>query len=67
MSRLPSVPLDTAWDQLPAADGDRLAGRPGETIAAVHQLPPSVIRDWWPADWPAFVAGQRAVSANSAP
>ena len=43
MSRLPGVPpLDTARDQLPAADRDRL----DQTIVAVHQLPPPLIRDW---------------------
>jgi hypothetical protein len=31
MSRLPDVPLDTVWDQLSAADRDRLAGQLGET------------------------------------
>jgi hypothetical protein len=40
MSCLPGVPLDTVWDQLSAADRDRLAGQLGETIAALHQLPP---------------------------
>jgi Phosphotransferase enzyme family len=60
MSRLPGVRLDTVWDQLCSADRDRLAGQLGETIAALHQLPSPVIRDWWPADWPAFTAGQRA-------
>ena len=30
MSRLPGVPLDTVWDQLPAGDRDRLAGQLGE-------------------------------------
>jgi hypothetical protein len=68
MSRLPGVPLDTVRDQLSAAGRDKLAGRLGEIIAALHQLPPPVIRDWRPADWPAFGAGQRRdVSANSAP
>lgn len=60
MSRVPGVPLDTVWDQLSVADRDRLAGQLGETIAALHQLPLPAIEDWWPADWPAFVAGQRA-------
>ena len=60
MSRLPGVPLDTVWDQLPAADRDRLADQLGETIAVLHQMPPPTITDWWPADWPAFVARQRA-------
>ena len=64
MSRLPGVPLDTAWDQLPAAARDRLAGQLGETIAALHQLPPPAIRDWWPADWLAFVAQQRAQAVS---
>jgi hypothetical protein len=51
-----------------AVDRDRLAGQLGETIAALHQLPPPVIRDWWPADWPASWPGSaRGVSANSAP
>src|SRR4051794_2242 len=44
------------WDQLSAADRDRLAGQLGQTIAALHQLSPPVIRDWWPVDWPPFVA-----------
>ena len=50
MSRLPGVPADTVRDQLSAADRDMLAGQLGETIATLHQLPPPVIRDWWPAD-----------------
>jgi hypothetical protein len=45
MSRLPGVPLDTVRDRLSAAERDRLAGQLGETIAALHQLPPPVIRD----------------------
>src|SRR6266852_3074621 len=44
MSRPPGVPLDTVWDQLSAADRDRPGGQLGETIAALHQLPPPVIR-----------------------
>jgi hygromycin-B 7''-O-kinase len=51
MSRLPGVPLDTVGDQVPAAGRDRLAAQLGETIAALHQLPPPAIGDWWPADW----------------
>jgi len=50
MSRLPGVPADTVRDQQFAADRDMLAGQLGETIAALHQLPLPVIRDWWPAD-----------------
>ena len=60
MSRVPGVPLDTVWDQIPAGERDRLAGQLGETIAALHRLPLPEITGWWPADWPAFVAGQRA-------
>jgi hygromycin-B 7''-O-kinase len=57
MSRLPGVPLDSVWDQV--ADRDRLAGDLGETIAALHDVPPPEIASWWPDDWPAFVARQR--------
>ena len=60
MSRLPGVPLDTVWDQVPTRDRDRLADQLGETIAALHQVPPPRIDNWWPTDWPAFVARQRA-------
>jgi hypothetical protein len=60
MSRLPGVPLDTAWGQVPAAGRDRLARQLGEAIAALHRLPPPQIDGWQPGDWPAFVAGQRA-------
>jgi len=47
MSRLPGVPPDTAWDQ----------------------LPPPMIRGWWPADKSSFHGrgSARGVSANSAP
>ena len=57
MSRLPGVPLDTVWDQVP--DRDRLAGDLGEMIAALHEVPPPEIAGWWPDDWPDFVARQR--------
>ena len=59
MSRLPGVPLDGVWDQIPADDRDQLAGDLGETIAALHEVPPPEIAGWWPDDWPAFVARQR--------
>lgn len=64
MSRLPGVPLDTVWDQVPAAGRDRLADQLGETISALHQLPPPAIEKWWPADWPGFVAERRARCAG---
>ncbi|MBV9095533.1 MAG: aminoglycoside 3'-phosphotransferase/choline kinase family protein [Streptosporangiaceae bacterium] len=60
MSRLPGVPLDTVWDDIPAGDLDRLAHQLGETIAVLHQSPPPAVKDWWPSDWSAFVARQRA-------
>lgn len=56
MSPLPGVRLDTGWDELSAADWDRLAGQLGEAIAALRLLPPPVIKDWWPADWQLFAA-----------
>ena len=60
MSRLSGVPLDAAWGQIPAGNRDGLASQLGETIAALHQLPPPDIPGWWPGDWPAFVASRRA-------
>ena len=60
MSRLPGVPLDTIWEQVPAKDREVLAGQLGETIAALHRIQPPAIKDWWPADWPSFVAHQSA-------
>src|SRR4029077_18996759 len=59
MSRLPGVPLGTVWDQLSAAGWDRLAGQLGEAVGCCTICRPPAIRDWWPADWPAFVAGPR--------
>jgi hygromycin-B 7''-O-kinase len=64
MSRLPGLPLGGVWDRVPAADRDRLAGDLGETIAALHRVPPPEIAGWWPDDWPAFVARQRAEVAG---
>jgi hygromycin-B 7''-O-kinase len=60
MSRLPGVPLDTVWEQASVRDRDQLAGQLGETVAALHRMPPPDIKDWWPAGWSAFVAWQRA-------
>ena len=60
MRGLPGVPLDTAWDRVSAQDRNRLAAQLGETIAALHQMPLPVIKDWWPADWPSFVSQQQA-------
>jgi hygromycin-B 7''-O-kinase len=60
MSRLPGVALDTVWARVSTRDRDGLAVQLGETIAVLHQLPPPEIPGWWPADWPGFVARQRA-------
>jgi hygromycin-B 7''-O-kinase len=60
MSRLPGIPLDAVWGQLPAGGRDRLADQLGLTLAALHELPPPAIKDWWPGDWPGFVAQQHA-------
>ena len=66
MSLLPGVPLDTVRDQLSAADRTgwlaSWARQSRRCISCRHR----VIRDWWPADWPAFVAGQRAVCQRTA-
>lgn len=68
MSDLPGVPLDTVRDQLSAVDRDRLAGQLGETIAALRQLRPPVIRDRWPCGLAGFRGrATRGVSANRAP
>jgi hygromycin-B 7''-O-kinase len=61
MSRLPGLPLEGVWDRMSAGDQQRLAGDLGETIAALHEVPPPEIAGWWPEEWPAFVARQRAV------
>ena len=60
MSRLPGVTLESVWEHTTPADRDRLADHLGEAIAALHELPHPQIPNWWPEDWPAFVAGQRA-------
>lgn len=60
MSRLPGVALDTVRDRISAGDRDVLGRQLGEAVAVLHQLPPPEIPGWWPADWPAFVARQRA-------
>ena len=45
---------------LSQSDRDQLSAQLGATIAVLHQLPPPTIPGWWPADWPDFVARQRA-------
>jgi hygromycin-B 7''-O-kinase len=60
MSRMAGVPLRAVWKQISAKERNHLAVRLGETIAALHQVPPPPIENWWPDDWPAFVARQNA-------
>lgn len=60
MSRLPGVPLGAIWERLTTADRDRLARQLGETLAALHQLPPPAINSWWPENWPGFTSQRRA-------
>jgi hygromycin-B 7''-O-kinase len=58
MDRLPGVPLSACWSGLDRTDRDAIADQLGETIAALHAVPIPAIADWWPPDWPEFVAGQ---------
>lgn len=60
MGRLPGVSLATTWEHTTVADRDRIAGQLGETMATLHAVPPPGIVGWQPADWPGFVAEQRA-------
>jgi hygromycin-B 7''-O-kinase len=60
MTRLAGVPLKTVWKRIAAKERDHLAVRLGETIAALHRVPPPPIENWWPDDWPAFIAQQHA-------
>ena len=59
MSRLPGVRLDIAWNQIPNRERYHLADHLGETIAAMHQVSPPPVENWWPDDWTAFVADRR--------
>lgn len=61
MDRLPGRPLAQAWDD---ADRDRIADRLGATLAALHAVPAPEVDGWFPADWDAFAAGQRAGCAG---
>lgn len=61
MSRLPGVPLDTVWPDVPAQDRGVLASQVGELLAALHRVPPPAIPGWYPdMPWPEFVVRQRA-------
>jgi hygromycin-B 7''-O-kinase len=60
MDRMPGTQLSAAWDRIPRDDLDRLAEDLGHAVATLHAQPLPEIDGWWPADWDAFVAGQRA-------
>ena len=64
MDRLRGVPLSECWSALGPAERDRVADQVGEAIAALHAVPVPEIDDWWPEDWPEFVAGQVAGCAG---
>ncbi len=64
MDRMPGVPLSACWSGLGRAERDSLADQLGEAIAALHAVPVPAIDDWWPEDWPEFVAGQIAGCAG---
>ncbi|NAZ85155.1 phosphotransferase family protein [Kineococcus indalonis] len=60
MDRLPGVDLSSVWAQLGRRQRRRLAAQAGALCAALHRTTPPPLQDWWPRDWPAFVAAQRA-------
>jgi hygromycin-B 7''-O-kinase len=66
MSRLPGMPLDVAWPDVPAQGRAELAAQAGELLAALHRVPPPAILGWYPdMPWPQFVARQRAACEQS--
>ncbi|MFJ6385383.1 phosphotransferase family protein [Kitasatospora sp. NPDC092039] len=61
MSRMPGEGLAPAWPRVPQGDRERIARDCGEALAALHALDPEPLADTLgPADWPAFLARQRA-------
>ena len=64
MDRLPGVPLAVCWGELGRAERDGIAEQLGAAMAALHAVPPPAIDEWWPEDWPEFVAGQVAGCAG---
>jgi hygromycin-B 7''-O-kinase len=66
MSRLPGVPLDVAWPDVPARGRAELAAQAGELLAALHRIPPPAIPGWYLGmPWPQSVARQRAACEQS--
>jgi hygromycin-B 7''-O-kinase len=66
MSRVPGVPLDVAWPDVPAPARAALAAQAGELLAALHRVPPPVMPGWYPdMAWPEWVARQRAACEQS--
>lgn len=64
MDRLPGVDLSSVWADLAREDRRRLAVEAGALARALHGIAPPTIEDWWPHDWPAFVAEQRATAPD---
>jgi len=65
MSQLPGIELAAAWPAIPRPDQDRVVSAVGETLAALHGLDPEPLHAiLGPADWPGFLAGQRATAAE---
>ncbi|WP_432493924.1 phosphotransferase [Kineococcus auxinigenes] len=64
MDRLAGVDLSSVWKDLPRDERRRLAARAGALSRALHQIAPPTIEDWWPQDWPAFLADQRATAVE---
>ena len=60
MDRMRGQSLASVWSGLSTTERDGLAGQLGEAIAALHDVTPPPIDDWWPDDWPGFVADQIA-------
>ncbi|MGH3373121.1 MAG: phosphotransferase family protein [Actinoallomurus sp.] len=60
MTLLRGEPLTEAWPRLTAGERDRLAARLGTTLAALHEVDTASLSGLGPADWPEFLAGQRA-------
>ena len=66
MSRLPGVPLDVAWPDVPAPARTTLAAQVGELLTTLHRVRPPVMPGWYPdMAWPEFVVRQRAACEQS--